>query len=33
MLLDTKPDGSKWKIGIQDPFKPRGTILPHGNFR
>lgn len=22
-----KPDGSKWKIGIQDPFKPRGNNL------
>lgn len=25
--LGTKPDGSLWKIGIQDPFNPRGRVI------
>ena len=25
--LGTKPDGSLWKVGVQDPFKPRGEII------
>lgn len=25
--LGAKPDGSLWKIGVQDPFNPRGTII------
>lgn len=25
--LGTKPDGSSWKVGIQDPFNPRGEIV------
>ncbi len=25
--LGTKPDGSLWKIGVQDPFNPRGTAI------
>lgn len=27
VLLGTKPDGSPWKVGIQDPFQPRGRYL------
>lgn len=26
-VLGTKPDGSNWKVGIQEPFADRGTIL------
>lgn len=25
--LGPKPDGTDWKVGIQDPFNPRGTII------
>lgn len=27
MLIGTKPDGTPWKIGVQDPFKPRGNVF------
>lgn len=26
-VLGTKPDGSDWKVGIQEPFADRGTVL------
>jgi thiamine biosynthesis lipoprotein len=26
-VLGSKPDGSPWNVGVQDPFEPRGTIL------
>lgn len=27
LTLNTKPDGSNWKLGLQDPFEPRGEYM------
>lgn len=27
LTLNTKPDGSAWRIGVQDPYKPRGDYI------